>query len=67
MTMCQSAPKVVTTSGENVNTTLRKEHEDLKRRLRALDKVLTKTMETVEEVRTKHRKLLCGNVSKNER
>ena len=53
-------------SGENANITLRKENEDLKRRLCELDTLLPTTMETVKEVRDKYRKLLCSNDSEKE-
>ena len=62
----QSAPKATPTSGQNVNTTLRKDNEDLKRQLCEVDTLITKTMKTLEEVRAKHRKFLCSDGSEKE-
>ena len=52
--------------GENANTTLRRENEDPKSRLCELNKLLTTTMETVNKVQTKYRRLLHGDGSEKE-
>ena len=54
-------------SGQNTDTTLREEKEDLKRQLCEAETLLTKTMESLEEGRAKHRKLLHSNGGKPER
>ena len=63
----QSAPKVTPTSGRNASTTLREDNEDLKRRLCEAETVLAKTMDSLEEVRGKYRKLLHSDGGKKER
>ena len=65
--MRQSAPRVTPASSRNVNTTLREDNENMKRQLCEVKTILAKTMDSLEEVRAKHIKLLHSNGSKKER
>ena len=67
ITTSQSAPKVTPASGRNANTTLREDNEGLKRQLCEAEMLLAKTMESLEEVQAKHRKLIHSNGSEKER
>ena len=62
----QSAPKVEPMVGENVNTALRRENEDLKSKPSKVNTILTNTMERMEEMENKYRKVLHKDGSERE-
>ena len=63
----QSAPKVTPVSGQNASTALWEDNESLKRHLCEAEKILAQSEESLEELQTKHRKLLHSNGSVKER
>ena len=54
-------------SGWNVNTTLREDNGNPKRQLCEVKTILAKTMDSLEEVRAKHKLVLHSNGNEKER